>query len=62
MGWLIKENLHLIEEISFSMPAVERLRDDVLTESKMGPAVLAAVDLALKTNHKKPPHFSIHPQ
>lgn len=34
------------------------LGDDVITESEVGPAVPAAVDLPFQTHHKQPPHPS----
>lgn len=32
------------------------LGNDVFTKCKMGPAMLAAIDLPLKIHHKQPPH------
>ena len=34
----------------------ENLGNDVLIKSKMGPAVLAAIDPSFEAHHEQPPH------
>jgi len=43
---------------SISPTVTFTLGNDIFTERYMGFAVLAAVDLSLKSHHKQPPHFS----
>lgn len=40
------------------MPAVERLRNDVLGESEMGSAVSAVIEVSFESDRKKPTHGS----
>jgi hypothetical protein len=48
---------YLTEEVSFPMSGLKRLRDDIITESKIGLAVLTTVRLAFQIHQEQSPHL-----